>query len=214
MIQCKACGKEFKMITNSHLKKGHSMTPEEYLLAYPGALLCDEEMKKKVVETRYRVEPDEYPRCHRPGCKNRVNQKHHKYCSRPCAMSHRMSRDGRGEQNAQKNHSYKEWYYVGKYNKKKARERDGFCCKRCGEYASGKALHVHHLIPERCFDEANVAHDLTNLVCLCNKCHQVVEWGMFRELYQRALQLEALMKGVPDFVPLVDFKESLLINEN
>lgn len=41
MVKCLECGKDFKQITNRHLKFSHNLTPEEYRQKYPDAELFD-----------------------------------------------------------------------------------------------------------------------------------------------------------------------------
>ena len=63
--------------------------------------------------------------------------------------------------------------------KAKALIRDKIC-QRCGISIeeNGKALDVHHIKPFRFFGKSNSkeAHDLSNLICYCQSCHQIVEW--------------------------------------
>lgn len=61
--------------------------------------------------------------------------------------------------------------------RQKARERDGFCCRTCGETDEhhksrlGRELSVHHIRPVRGFEVTEEAHRLSNLVTLCQECH-------------------------------------------
>ncbi|WP_280985286.1 homing endonuclease associated repeat-containing protein [Halorhabdus utahensis] len=65
--------------------------------------------------------------------------------------------------------------------RRKARERDGYTCQRCGmtdeehldEY--GHKLHVHHIKPFRTFDDHEDANDLGNLITVCLDCHNRLE---------------------------------------
>ena len=41
MITCKICNKEFKKITNSHLRDKHSIDRDEYLRLFPGSTMTD-----------------------------------------------------------------------------------------------------------------------------------------------------------------------------
>lgn len=54
-----------------------------------------------------------------------------------------------------------------------ARKRDNFTCQDCGvtEQSWGYNLDVHHLVPFDMFDDPKEAHDLSNLITLCRKCH-------------------------------------------
>lgn len=49
-------------------------------------------------------------------------------------------------------------------------------CQDCG---TSENLHVHHIRPVRLFDDYDDAHDLNNLVVLCETCHP--EWEGRRE---------------------------------
>jgi len=62
------------------------------------------------------------------------------------------------------------WYE----QRRKAREREGYCCKDCGitEEELGKELSVHHIIPFRMFDDYRKANELDNLVAICEPCHR------------------------------------------
>lgn len=61
------------------------------------------------------------------------------------------------------------------------RKRDEVC-RQCGHDGSDRILDVHHIIPVRCFREADdaeleAAHRLENLVLLCRSCHVEAEYG-------------------------------------
>lgn len=61
--------------------------------------------------------------------------------------------------------------------RKLALERDNYECQKCGvsNEDCDPALHVHHKIPYREFDDDEKAHKLSNLISLCPKCHAQVE---------------------------------------
>lgn len=75
----------------------------------------------------------------------------------------------------------KVYYYGGSWDRQrnKARERDNYTCQRCGvtEIEIGRELDVHHKIKFRLFgvDRHEEANNLSNLICLCNPCHTIVE---------------------------------------
>lgn len=58
--------------------------------------------------------------------------------------------------------------------RRKCRKRDNYTCKRCG--ATKTRLDIHHKIPFKEFDDFKQANNLDNLICLCYKCHMLVEW--------------------------------------
>ena len=60
-------------------------------------------------------------------------------------------------------------------------ERDEVC-QHCGEDGSDRPLHVHHIVPVRAFRAVedvslSAAHDLSNLVLLCQRCHGKADYG-------------------------------------
>lgn len=62
--------------------------------------------------------------------------------------------------------------------KERVRLRDLYMCRDCSmtqeEHVEryGESLPVHHIHPRRDIDEPKRAHLATNLVTLCNRCHQ------------------------------------------
>ncbi|CAN5509807.1 hypothetical protein BH10ACI2_BH10ACI2_04440 [soil metagenome] len=72
--------------------------------------------------------------------------------------------------------------YYGKNwrsQRRQAWERDNYTCQRCfiTKEEKGKNPDVHHIRPFRTFGLKNYkkANLLTNLICLCNRCHKIVE---------------------------------------
>jgi hypothetical protein len=65
------------------------------------------------------------------------------------------------------------------YAKRAARRRDNDTCQNCYNTAEelGKKVDVHHIIPFRDFGPSKhtEANQLTNLICLCSKCHRLLE---------------------------------------
>jgi len=62
--------------------------------------------------------------------------------------------------------------------RRKARERDGYRCQRCGitEQEHGREMDVHHIVPFREFgiERYEEANRLKNLISYCNICHLIV----------------------------------------
>jgi 5-methylcytosine-specific restriction endonuclease McrA len=60
-----------------------------------------------------------------------------------------------------------------------ARRRAGYACEECGatQVALGYTLNVHHIKPLKTFsvEEHEIAHNLSNLKCLCRACHVKIE---------------------------------------
>lgn len=103
---------------------------------------------------------------------------------RPAETRRLMSESTAGERNPnwRGGGSRREWYGAGwTVARERVRERDGVC-RHCGADGSDRDLHVHHVVPVRRFretPEASVedAHDPSNLVLLCNRCHGLAEHG-------------------------------------
>ncbi len=53
--------------------------------------------------------------------------------------------------------------------------RDKNTCQVCGKFSENNALHVHHKLPMRSFNNLQEANHLNNLVSLCPRCHQRAE---------------------------------------
>jgi 5-methylcytosine-specific restriction endonuclease McrA len=58
-----------------------------------------------------------------------------------------------------------------KKQRRLAWERDSYKCRRCGRGGVIVKPCVHHVIPYR----ISKSHSLENLICLCKKCHGIVE---------------------------------------
>jgi len=104
-----------------------------------------------------------------------------KYCSRRC-KGIAQSREQKGMNSSLWRGGSKKKIDYGpnwKAQRRNARRRDGYACRRCGktEQEIGCQLHVHHTKPFRFFGSANYrdANRLSNLACYCVSCHSVVE---------------------------------------
>lgn len=60
MITCKVCNKEFRAITNSHLRDKHNLTLEQYLEKYPDAILTSLETREQIGRTNSRSYEERY----------------------------------------------------------------------------------------------------------------------------------------------------------
>jgi DEAD/DEAH box helicase domain-containing protein len=54
-------------------------------------------------------------------------------------------------------------------------ERDQYTCAACKKISPDSGLHVHHKMPMRNFSSLEEAHQLSNLISLCPRCHQRAE---------------------------------------
>lgn len=59
--------------------------------------------------------------------------------------------------------------------RRKARERDGNTCQRCGFEPDGGHLDVHHIRPVKRFDVPEDANTFDNLITVCRSCHRKIE---------------------------------------
>jgi 5-methylcytosine-specific restriction endonuclease McrA len=98
-----------------------------------------------------------------------------RFCSQECMVEWR-SRKYSGE-NHPRWKGGREFYRGPNWNRQrsKARKRDDFECQHCGN--SENQLNVHHIIPYKAFDDYEKANRLSNLITLCESCHQNAEWG-------------------------------------
>jgi 5-methylcytosine-specific restriction endonuclease McrA/predicted transcriptional regulator len=204
-VECQLCHRQFRLITNSHLKKSHGVTPEEYLTQFPGARLYSAEMGQRYQETRFRVEK---PECQYPECSNLVTQSHNKHCSYSCASKHLHMLNPDRQRGLNNPQATDGMHSLEKAQKRAARERDQHLCRRCGKAVRGKSAHVHHKIPKQMFEDLERAHRLDNLVTVCPPCHKTIEWALIRELYRRALKLDELAQNHSDHVSLPQFVEN------
>ncbi|OJX41425.1 MAG: hypothetical protein BGO78_01455 [Chloroflexi bacterium 44-23] len=53
--------------------------------------------------------------------------------------------------------------------------RDANTCQGCGTSGNQRSMHIHHIKPFRLFDSIQEANQSSNLVTLCQQCHQRVE---------------------------------------
>lgn len=151
-----------------------------------------------------RKEQVEYPEqiCALEGCENHLSKVQIKnkfnFCSRKCAWEYQ-----RGETHSQYGkplseerkrkisnsmEGEKSWRWRGgakkyqgtswKPQRRKALDRDGHVCRKCGGFESnGKGISVHHIIRFGNFgkDRHEEANALDNLITLCQKCHYKLE---------------------------------------
>lgn len=101
-----------------------------------------------------------------------------KYCSRECLGSW-LSENVVGEDHHQWKGGTIEygqgWWRI----RRQALRRDDHTCQLCGISRTdlGQEPDVHHIRPVRTFDDPEDAHTLENVVCLCRRCHRLVEEG-------------------------------------
>jgi 5-methylcytosine-specific restriction endonuclease McrA len=95
----------------------------------------------------------------------------------------KMSESTTGEQNPNWRGGYSRRYGSGwSLAREKVRDRDTVC-QHCGHDGSSRQLQVHHIIPVREFRSSEKyeladAHQLENLVLLCNQCHPKADHGL------------------------------------
>ncbi|MFB6178704.1 MAG: NUMOD3 domain-containing DNA-binding protein [Halorientalis sp.] len=95
----------------------------------------------------------------------------------------KMSESTSGAQNPNWRGGYSNRYGHGwSIAREKVHDRDQVC-QHCGHDGSTRQLQVHHIVPVRLFRNASDrelsdAHQLHNLVLLCNKCHPKADHGV------------------------------------
>jgi len=145
LSECPTCGRE-DFVSDNGIRQHHKIAHGESIKV---ELTCE------VCDTDYKRHPSQVG-------KGRV-------CSVECAGEIVSS-----ELSGENHYNWKggEHDYRGcrwKRQRTRAKERDGYYCQDCGAL---RPLHVHHKTPCRTFDDPNNAHDLDNLVTLCEGCHQ------------------------------------------
>lgn len=93
------------------------------------------------------------------------------FCSLLCCNAHRRGKNNPAWKGGHPTYYGPRWRPA----QRAARARDGRTCRRCGTVQARRALDVHHIQPVRTFPKPDDAHDLSNLVCLCPRCHHTVE---------------------------------------
>lgn len=102
--------------------------------------------------------------------------------SRSMKTRRKMSKSSAGEGNSNWRGGYSPRYGAGWTTaRSRALSRDEEC-QHCGHDGSERRLEVHHVIPVREFRDAKTAnvaeaHDLSNLVTLCRRCHPKADHG-------------------------------------
>jgi len=103
-----------------------------------------------------------------------------KYCSSECKYSYERREGVHAGANCNfwrggfDEYRGENWHY----QRDLARERDHNTCQECGlsSTEAGYEMCVHHKIPFRFFNGDYIkANDLSNLICLCRRCHQKQE---------------------------------------
>jgi len=94
----------------------------------------------------------------------------------------KMSESSSGEQNPRWKGGTADRHGAGwQLAREEVTERDGVC-QHCGHDGMERQLEVHHIVPLRKFHqcpdaELSDAHELTNLVFLCTRCHRRADHG-------------------------------------
>ena len=156
-------------IIKRDLPKTHNLSPEARKKFSERAILMG----------RSRKLPDVYKQCE--SCKkdfkvsrdeSKKKQNARRFCSNKCAN---IGLRGKGNPSWRGGHPK---YYGESWRplRRQARERDNNTCQRCG-HASMHKLPVHHILPVSLFENPEHANIIENLVCLCSKCHGLVEWN-------------------------------------
>lgn len=165
-LVCETCGKQFKR-KKTNLKKHHYCSVE-----------CCHNRRPLVSEYTCEI-------CGKPFTRHTRNANQHKqgnFCSHKC-HGEWISRHRRGSvvynyRGGSIPERGRNWHH----QKKLTLERDGYRCQCCGVKVGKKRYDygIHHIKPYREFNgNYEAANQLTNLVTLCRKCHNKIEFGGF-----------------------------------
>lgn len=107
------------------------------------------------------------------------------FCGYDCANQW-MNANWQGEDAPQWEGGYRHNQFRGRdwtERRQQVLERDDYECQSCGMDDAdhieevGCSLDIHHIVPQREFDDPENAHALDNLVALCKSCHQSHEYA-------------------------------------
>ena len=107
----------------------------------------------------------------------RVDKSDRLFCPDSDCRAKWMSENQLGENHPGWKGGYTSYSHGWEKARKKALERDGYCCQDCGLSQSthkekhSQELHVHHIQPIVKYDNKRKANKLDNLVTLCRDCH-------------------------------------------
>lgn len=173
--ECANCGVEFDLIRAKY---------EYYEQHY-----CSSECMGEHYETRWKGENNpQYDRrvveCEHCGGDvvrkpAQLEYRNRHFCDREC-WGEWVSRNFVGEDAPNWRGGRVEYYGPSWYQQREeALERDGRQCVICGKGKEeiGRSPDVHHIVPVRCFDEKDSAHQLGNLITLCREHHFKAERG-------------------------------------
>lgn len=198
---CIQCGCKFHRIKSHIRQNGQNFCSRKchYEFHHPVFLCryCGEEFRRKLSEVKFRGgAPFCSNKCYHssdkrnPDCwemkicktcgvefeipKAWVRKGEGKFCSKNCHDDWQRKYAPRGE-NAPYWKGGWEPYYGPNWpeQRRKALERDGYVCRKCGKFQGYKNPCVHHIKPFREFGRESYegANDLENLITLCVSCH-------------------------------------------
>lgn len=118
--------------------------------------------------------------------KCQVELRNSKYCSVECmGIAHSKRMKGKNNPNYIDGSSPQDYGENWWRQSRKTRKRDKNTCQHCGlkhNWKKGQVVDVHHKIPFRLFNgDYKKANQLSNLICLCRKCHRKAD-SKFREV--------------------------------
>lgn len=193
-IECQVCGKNLRLITNSHLKT-HNMSPAEYKINFPGTSLASENTVSNNSRARkeYANSPAARNKTSLIGKRNKGKRRTQSWCS-----NRSLSYTGEGNPFFDKTHSLEtrkklsahfqgvdleEWEdfsndeHKRAWKSKRAKrwsqdifKRDDYTCGVCSK--RGGDLEAHHII--RRIDAPELTYVLGNGITLCVLCHREI----------------------------------------
>jgi len=95
--------------------------------------------------------------------------------------------------------------------RKKVYRRDDYQCQNCGSSGGPKGnseLHAHHIVPK----SSGGTHDLSNLVCLCKECHNLVHDHPIGKASTNITEKDGKEKTSDSNPPGLDEVQDLILN--
>lgn len=169
VVICEICGKQFSR---------HRYAREQYDHQYCSRICARKGQLKLYPTAKPPIErPCDY--CGEVLVRQSWQFRERAFCNHSC-FAHWKSDNWTAQDNPAWRSGYERYYGPNWIRQsRRARERDGHTCQRCGvtEAQLGKALDVHHIIRFGDFTDYQQANLLSNLLCLCHTCHMLIEHG-------------------------------------
>lgn len=176
IVNCKLCGKAFRRISNTHLKKEHGITCKEYRKMFPEAKFNSINYSKEIGDrTRGKTYEEQFgfntaikiKEKHRIKAIEQMKDPKQRELRKKINLNTKSRKQG--IEKMKKSKCSTDYYEMNNY-RKRAIEHYGTICQRCGKDFPEKKLVVHHKDCSNYRTEIG-DHSLENLIVLCRSCH-------------------------------------------